>query len=110
LSYPTPGASSEDILQLTTEAFDATIKTNIYAPFWMIKAAVPHLQPGSCIIATTSEQAYDPAANLYDYAQTKAATMNYVKSLIQRVYASMELLQGRSGHRSRSPAEPPRIT
>jgi NAD(P)-dependent dehydrogenase (short-subunit alcohol dehydrogenase family) len=75
----------EDILQLTTEAFDATIKTNVYAPFWIIKAAVPHLRPGSCIIATTSEQAYDPAGNLYDYAQTKAATMNYVKSLAKQL-------------------------
>jgi NAD(P)-dependent dehydrogenase (short-subunit alcohol dehydrogenase family) len=75
----------EDILTLTTEAFDATMKTNIYAPFWIIKTAVPHLKPGSCIIATTSEQAYDPAANLYDYAQTKAATMNFVKSLAKQL-------------------------
>jgi NAD(P)-dependent dehydrogenase (short-subunit alcohol dehydrogenase family) len=74
----------ESILDMTTEAFDATIKTNIYAPFWIIKAAVSHLQPGSAIIATTSEQAYDPAANLYDYAQTKAATMNFVKSLAKQ--------------------------
>ncbi len=75
----------ENILQLTTEAFDATMKTNIYAPFWIIKAALPHMQPGSCVIATTSEQAYDPAGNLYDYAQTKAATMNYVKSLSKQL-------------------------
>ncbi len=75
----------EDITQLTTEAFDATMKTNIYAPFWIIRAAVPHLRPGSAIIGTTSEQAYDPSANLYDYAQTKAATMNYVKSLAKQL-------------------------
>jgi NAD(P)-dependent dehydrogenase (short-subunit alcohol dehydrogenase family) len=75
----------EDILQLTTEDFDATMKTNIYAPFWIIRTALPHLRPGSCIIATTSEQAYDPAANLYDYAQTKAATMNFVKSLAKQL-------------------------
>jgi NAD(P)-dependent dehydrogenase (short-subunit alcohol dehydrogenase family) len=67
--------------EITTEAFDWQIKTNIYAPFHIIKAAVPHMRPGSCIIATTSEQAYDPDADLYVYAQTKAATMNFVKSL-----------------------------
>jgi NAD(P)-dependent dehydrogenase (short-subunit alcohol dehydrogenase family) len=73
------------ILEVSTEDFDATMKTNIYAPFWIIKAALPHLQPGAAIIGTTSEQAYDPSAELYDYAQTKAATTNFVKSLAKQL-------------------------
>jgi NAD(P)-dependent dehydrogenase (short-subunit alcohol dehydrogenase family) len=77
--------SKPSILEITTEDFDATMKTNIYAPFWIIKAALPHLQAGACIIGTTSEQAYDPSPDLYDYAQTKAATMNYVKSLAKQL-------------------------
>lgn len=73
--------SRPSILELTSDEFDATMKTNIYAPFWITKAAVPHLPPGSAIINTTSEQAYDPSPELYHYAQTKAANMNAVKSL-----------------------------
>jgi NAD(P)-dependent dehydrogenase (short-subunit alcohol dehydrogenase family) len=75
----------ESILDISSEDFDATIKTNIYAPFWLIRAAVPHMPPGSAIIGTTSEQATDPTPDLYDYAQTKAATTNYIRSLAKQL-------------------------
>src|SRR5437763_308060 len=59
------------ILEISSEDFDATMKTNIYAPFWIIKAALPHRPPGSVIIGTTSEQAIDPSPDIYDYAMTR---------------------------------------
>jgi NAD(P)-dependent dehydrogenase (short-subunit alcohol dehydrogenase family) len=77
--------SIPSILDVTDEEFDRTMKTNLYAPFWIIKAAVPHLEPGSAIIGLASEQAYNPDPDLYAYAQTKAATMNYVKSLAKQL-------------------------
>jgi len=77
-SFPT-------ILDMPDQEFDWIMKTNIYAPYYIIKSALPHLKPGAVIIATTSEQAYDPSAELYAYAQTKAATMNYVKSLAKEL-------------------------
>ena len=77
--------SHESILDISLDEFDATMKTNIYAPFWIIRTALPHMKAGSVIIATASEQSYDPSPELYDYAQTKAATMNFVKSLAKQL-------------------------
>ena len=77
--------SRDSILELSTEDFDATYKTNCYAPFWITKAAVPHLKPGAAIIFTASEQAMDPSPNLFDYASTKAVNANFTKSLSKQL-------------------------
>jgi NAD(P)-dependent dehydrogenase (short-subunit alcohol dehydrogenase family) len=77
--------SIDSILDLTTEQFDATFRTNVYAMFWITKAAMPHLTAGASIINTASVQAYDPSPNLLDYAQTKSAIIAFTKSLAKQV-------------------------
>nr|WP_281244476.1 SDR family oxidoreductase [Amycolatopsis xylanica] len=73
--------SSGGILDIDTEQLDRVFKTNIHAMFWLCKAAIPRMPPGSAIINTSSIQAFQPAPELMDYAMTKAAIVNFTKSL-----------------------------
>lgn len=77
--------SREGIADISTEQFDQVLKTNVYAMFWLCKAALPHLTEGSAIINTTSIQAYEPSPNLLDYATSKAAILNFTKGLAQEL-------------------------
>jgi NAD(P)-dependent dehydrogenase (short-subunit alcohol dehydrogenase family) len=64
-----------------TAEFDRVLKTNLYSQFWTLRAAIPHLRPGASIIITSSIQASQPSAGLFDYAMTKAAQVALVKAL-----------------------------
>jgi NAD(P)-dependent dehydrogenase (short-subunit alcohol dehydrogenase family) len=68
---------------LPTPEFDRVFKTNLYSMMWVTRAAIPHLQPGSSIITTSSIQAFEPSPNLIDYAMTKAAQVAFTKALAQ---------------------------
>ncbi|MDH0498284.1 SDR family oxidoreductase [Stutzerimonas stutzeri] len=78
-------SSEQSILDISNEAFDWTLKTNLYAMFWITKAAVPHMPAGASIINTSSVTTYDPPANLLDYSLTKAAITNFSKGLAKQL-------------------------
>lgn len=71
----------ESIEEFSTEEFDRTFKTNVYAMFWLCKYALPRMEPGSVIINTASIQSFDPSPNLLAYATTKGAIVNFTKGL-----------------------------
>jgi NAD(P)-dependent dehydrogenase (short-subunit alcohol dehydrogenase family) len=74
-----------DVSEITDEEFDRTFKTNVYAYYRLVKAAVPHMKPGSAIIATSSETAYSASDSLPDYSATKGAINTLTKSLAQQL-------------------------
>ncbi len=77
--------AQQSILDITSEQFDTVYKTNVYAMFWITKAAVPRMKPGSTIINTASEQAFDPSKEIIDYASTKASILNFSKGLAKQL-------------------------
>lgn len=73
----------EKLEDLTTQQFEQTFQTNVFAMFWLTKAALPHMPVGATIINTTSIQSYQPSAGLLDYASTKGAITTFTKGLSQ---------------------------
>lgn len=73
-----------DIADHSTEQFDQTDKTNVYAIFWLCQAAVAHMPPGSTIVNTGSLEGYQPSPILVDYASTKWAINGFSKAFGQR--------------------------
>jgi NAD(P)-dependent dehydrogenase (short-subunit alcohol dehydrogenase family) len=73
------------ITDITDEQFDRVMKTNLYAMFWLCRAAVPHLRPGATIINTASVQAYQSSAPLLDYATTKGGIVAFTKALAEEL-------------------------
>ncbi|WP_250537068.1 SDR family oxidoreductase [Caballeronia sp. AZ10_KS36] len=77
--------SHDSILDISTEDFDWTVRTNLYGMFWITKASIPHMPPGSAIVNTASVNSYDPSPNLLDYAMTKGAIANFTKGLAKQM-------------------------
>lgn len=73
------------IAEITAEEWDETSRTNIYAPFYLSKAAIPHMKAGSSIINTTSIQSRQPSSHLLAYASTKGAVSNFTAGLAEMV-------------------------
>ncbi len=74
-----------ELTDISSDEWDTTLRTNIYAPFYLSKAAVPHMEPGSAIINTTSIQSKSPSPELLAYATTKGAISNFTAGLAQMV-------------------------
>jgi hypothetical protein len=69
--------------EFTAEEWDRTFRTNIYSMFYLSKAAVPRMRPGSSVVNTASVQAYQPSGPLLAYASTKGAIVTFTKALAE---------------------------
>lgn len=78
-------ATQASIDEITSEQFDQTLKTNLYAMFWITRVAQKHLPAGAAIINTASIQAVEPSAALLDYATTKAGIVAFTKALSKQL-------------------------
>jgi len=75
--------SRESIDEISSEEFDRTMKTNLYAMFWLCREALPYMSKGASVINTASIQADTPSPQLLPYAATKAAIQNFTGGLAQ---------------------------
>jgi NAD(P)-dependent dehydrogenase (short-subunit alcohol dehydrogenase family) len=73
------------IADISSELLDRTFKTNIYAMFWLVKAALPYMPEGGSIINVASIQAYQPSPTLLPYSATKGAIVTFTKGLAMEV-------------------------
>ena len=73
------------ITEVPSEEFERTFRTNVFAMFYLCKAAIPHMGPGSSIINTCSIEAYQPMPMLLDYSSTKGAIITFTKALAQEL-------------------------
>ena len=75
----------EGLQSISAQELEHTYRTNVFSMFYLCKAALPHMQPGSSIVNTSSVEAYMPQPMLLDYASTKAAIANFTKGLAMEV-------------------------
>lgn len=71
----------DNLKEISNEQFEQTFRTNVFSYFYMIKAALPYLKEGACIINTASVTAYRGSAHLIDYSATKGAIISMTRSL-----------------------------
>jgi NAD(P)-dependent dehydrogenase (short-subunit alcohol dehydrogenase family) len=89
----------EGLQSISAEELEHTYRTNVFSMFYLCKAALPHMQPGSSIVNTCSVEAYQPQPMLLDYASTKAAIVNFTKGLAMEV--AQQGIRAHSGHHAR---------